>query len=218
MARGKAQQRTGRLQEGKRAEDKKMSLKSRTTGEGGDRIFAFPVSPFASSRFYAVLRVDMDPTRLWKLRLACPIVLLAANAFGIAFTPALIHRCALAAFYILALVYSATALAIMRAADTTEIVVHGKPERVREHDLRSLRETAHSSAVALVAAYCLYLAGVTTNLLLVQTLLLPLTALTSAVVQSALFGEAVVRPFPSETEVLSAAWKRVSADAKKKER
>jgi hypothetical protein len=114
--------------------------------------------------------------RTWALRCSAPLILLAANAAGVAFTPDRIAKAALAVVYTTALTAALVFWRIAMADERRRTVrlpaaPGGAVETltVREYDTRALRELCSSVAVSLCTAALLHAAGVTTNLLVLQT-------------------------------------------------
>ena len=163
--------------------------------------------------------LGVDAVRSWRARALAPLALIACNAFGIVLTESRIRTTALACAHILVLTLAVTYSRVRSSGDTVRTAVvpvadgsDTKEEITHmEYDRRCVSQLASSSLVALVTAWLLHTSGLTTNLLVLQCILLPTSVFDAEVVRLHLWREdpsrlCFQRPFRSEPEKLVAAY------------
>lgn len=151
----------------------------------------------------------------WGFRAAAPLVLLALDAAGLKFTPALLRKGCLAVLYSTALTASAVYYRIKAAGDVRTLRAARRPGEeeetvsVQEYDTRALKDLVVSVVVGLGFAYTAHAYGWSSNMLCVQLLLLPLSLFQHELVALHLHGQReageLVRPWRSEPEKLKEA-------------
>ena len=151
--------------------------------------------------------------RAWRRKAVGPALLVAANAGGVAFTPATVRFCALSCAYSLVICLAATYVRLARRDDRSRslrLADSAVNVSFRDYDAAALRALASSMFVAAGSAWALHAAGITTSLLLVQCVLLPMACFDAEVVSLHLCGLSegrpeLQRPWPSESEKAEAA-------------
>lgn len=119
-------------------------------------------------------------------RCACVLLLVASRLADVpVLTAGGVRRAALGAAFCCALALSSAALGAARSADPSRVTLPGGGTlSVREHDLAALQRLGSALAIALATAWLAHAAGLSTNWLLLQCGLLPLSAVTHDAVRA----------------------------------
>jgi hypothetical protein len=156
-----------------------------------------------------------DQLSVWRTRSLAPLTLLGLRACGYAFNKERVQRLALSSSYSVLLALTLLYVRVSRDGDTVR-KLPSSSQTFRDYDLAAVRTLASSTFFAAAAAWALYVAGVSTTLVLLQALLLPLNVFTSELARLHLWGEseasssALQRPFADEQAKLKSLFEELT--------